>query len=64
MAKLSAEYTFMTPLNITLPRMNIYQKRGDDQISQAIDILEKPNIDLARAIFDTLTDASSFQNQK
>jgi hypothetical protein len=57
MAQLSAEYIFQTPLNLSLPRMVIYQKGEDEDI----DILEKPNIDLARAINDTLTDGLVFK---
>jgi hypothetical protein len=59
MAQLSAEYTFRTPLNLTLPRMVISQKGEDEDI----DILEKPNIDLARAINYTLTDGLVFKTR-
>jgi hypothetical protein len=59
LAQLSAEYTFHSPLNLSLPQMVIYQKGEEEDI----DILEKPNIDLARAINDTLTDGLVFKTR-
>jgi hypothetical protein len=57
LTKLSTEFTFQRPLNLTLPKMSIYQKGEDTDI----DILDKPNINLARAINDTLTEGKVFK---
>jgi hypothetical protein len=59
MAQLSAEYIFRKPLNLSLPCMVFYQKGEDEHI----DILEKLNIDFARAINDTLTDGLVFKTR-
>jgi hypothetical protein len=62
-ARLSTQFQFPKPVNISFPQIDIFQHEGDQAWNDAFKILDSPNIDLGAVINDMLKQGVVFRSQ-